>query len=677
MASTFHDPALQTWLSEFEAGWDGGRLAARAAELPPQGHPMRLPLLVGMVNIDLRRRWRRGERVSVESYLQTYPELGTPQTVPLDLLHAEYEARLECGAPADLSEFARRFSRDLAEVAQRFQPTQAAPAVPDAATLAPAATPAPVPAQPGRLPEHFGRYHILKELGRGGMGAVYLARDGQLDRLVALKVPHFSPDDATALERFHREAKVAATLTHPNLCPVYDVGALDGVHYLTMPFIEGRPLSALVRPGMPEAEAADLVRRLALALEAAHQKGVIHRDLKPGNVMLNEHGDPVVMDFGLARRANRDDVRLTQSGIVVGTPAYMPPEQLEGAGAPLGPACDIYSLGVILYELLTARLPFQGTVAQLICQVMMEPPPPPSRFRPDLDVRLDAICLKALAKKPEQRYPSMAALAAELQQFLSEPPPPAVLPVAIPVEPKTRIEPPSGRRKRRPEEPPSGRRKAARPERGPRPRKRRWLTCLLIFAGLLLVCCGLPVGVPVLFAPRVSKWAREKAAWAEHEFARQEEWNALASSWKPPADEVFTTHLFTEDPAGYALQEQDDRAAVPEFNITLPGRRARYAAPDGGSVELFVYRPTPAEKQAVYQRVMDTVKSHGSGHFISGSPDGPRVVYSIFSEEDGVLWYGHGWLFFARSRDQADPQGFLLKFLPVLQKQRPPGSSSK
>jgi hypothetical protein len=503
MTSTFHDQAVQTWLSEFEAAWDEGRLAARAAELPPPGHPNRLPLLIGMVSIDLRRRWRRGKPISLESYLAAYPELGTPQTAPLDLLHVEYEARLECGAPADVSEFARRFARDPAEVAQRFQPTQPGPAVHEAATLSPAATPPPAPARAGSLPEHFGRrYHILKELGRGGMGAVYLAKDEHLDRLVALKVPHFSPDDPTALERFHREAKVAATLTHPNLCPVYDVGAIDGVHYLTMPYIEGRPLSALVRPDMPEAEAADLVRRLALALEAAHQKGIIHRDLKPGNIMLNEHGDPVVMDFGLARRANRDDVRLTQSGIVVGTPAYMPPEQLEGAGAPLGPACDVYALGVILYELLTGRLPFQGTMAQLVCQVMMDPPQPPSRFRPDLDFRLDDICLKALAKKPQDRYPSMAALAADLQRCLSEPPPTVF--TAEPAENATAVdELPLARRKDEDDETLPRRRRvgAGGDEGNRRPRRLEGISGKAVASlvlGVLVFCLSIFAGIPAI-----------------------------------------------------------------------------------------------------------------------------------------------------------------------------------
>ncbi len=440
MASATHNPTVQSWLTEFASTWNDGRLTARAADLPPPGDPARLALLSGMVGIDLRRRWQRGDRVALEWYLSTYPELGTPQTVSLELVRAEYDARLECGVAPALTEFARRFSRDIAELTRCFQPTQAGPSGPptpsaaEAPTLVPAATSAAALARVGDLPEQFGRYHILKELGRGGMATVYLAHDDPLDRQVALKVPHFGPEDETALRRFQREAKAAATLTHPNLCNVYDVGTIDGIHYLTMPLIEGRPLSAVIRPDMPELEAVDLVRRLALALEFAHQKGIIHRDLKPSNIMLNEKGEPVVMDFGLARRANRDDARLTPSGAVVGTPAYTPPEQLEGSGAPLGPTCDVYALGVILYELLTGRVPFHGTVLQLICQVMADPPAPPSQHRPSLDRRLDRICLKALQKKPADRYPSMAAFAAELQKFLDEQEAVEVLPDDVPYE---------------------------------------------------------------------------------------------------------------------------------------------------------------------------------------------------------------------------------------------------
>jgi outer membrane protein assembly factor BamB len=272
-----------------------------------------------------------------------------------------------------------------------------------------------------QVPERIGRYQILKKLGQGGMGAVYLAHDTQLDRRVALKLPYFGPNDGSAvLERFHREARAAAALHHPNLCPVYDVGQWEGVHYLTMAFIEGQPLAELLRggKGLPARQAATLVRKLALALQEAHARGVIHRDLKPANIMIDPHGEPVVMDFGLAQRASLQDARLTKPGTVLGTPAYMAPEQVQGDSAAIGRACDIYSLGVILYELLTGRLPFEGPTAAVLAQILYTEPQPPSTHLPDLDRRLEAVCLRAMAKQPAERYPSMKAFAAALGDCL-------------------------------------------------------------------------------------------------------------------------------------------------------------------------------------------------------------------------------------------------------------------
>jgi predicted Ser/Thr protein kinase len=260
------------------------------------------------------------------------------------------------------------------------------------------------------LPEQFGRYRIVRRLGQGGMGAVYLAHDSQLDRRVALKVPHFNPGDGPeALERFYREARLAATLNHPHICPVYDSGSCNGIPYLTMAFIEGRPLSDLVGEGpLPSRQVVTLFRQVALALHAAHQIGVIHRDLKPANIMITPRGEAVVMDFGLARRAT--DNRLTQSGALVGTPAYMAPEQLNDPAAGTSPRSDIYSLGVVLYEVLAGRLPFEGPLAAVLGQIMSVEPPLPSAFRPHVDPDLEALCRRAMAKQPEQRPASMQEL---------------------------------------------------------------------------------------------------------------------------------------------------------------------------------------------------------------------------------------------------------------------------
>jgi serine/threonine protein kinase len=271
------------------------------------------------------------------------------------------------------------------------------------------------------LPEQFGRYRILKKLGEGGMGVVYFAHDLQLDRPVALKIPHWSSEDPSLMARFQREARAAASLHHPNICPVFDVGEINGVQYLTMPYIEGTPLTRAInanRP-MPVDEAIPLVRTLALALAEAHARGVIHRDLKPSNILINDRGEPIIMDFGLARRRSDSDPPLTHSGAFLGTPAYMSPEQVRGEVQAMGPGCDIYALGVLLFELCTGRRPFEGSAVQIIAQVLQNPPtppPPPSRLRPGLDARLDAVCLKAMAHRPEDRYASMSEFALALSQ---------------------------------------------------------------------------------------------------------------------------------------------------------------------------------------------------------------------------------------------------------------------
>jgi predicted Ser/Thr protein kinase len=278
------------------------------------------------------------------------------------------------------------------------------------------------PAAAAALPERFGRYRIVRCLGRGAMGDVYLAEDTQLDRQVALKIPRFTDDqDGELIERFYREARAAATVRHPNLCPVHDAGEIDGIHYLSMTYIEGRPLyEVLAEKGRPsQRDAATIVLKLAKALDAAHTSGVIHRDLKPANIMIDAHQEPILMDFGLARRTNKDDSRLTQSGLVMGSPAYMSPEQVEADIEKVGPACDIYSLGIIFYELLTGEVPFRGSIASVLGQIVTVAPRKPSAVVRNVEPALEAICLKMIAKRPEDRFASMREVAAALESHLA------------------------------------------------------------------------------------------------------------------------------------------------------------------------------------------------------------------------------------------------------------------
>jgi serine/threonine protein kinase len=201
--------------------------------------------------------------------------------------------------------------------------------------------------------------------------SVYLAEDTKLGCQVALKMPRFADgDDPRLLECFHREARLAQTVHHPYICPVYEVGEIEGLHYLTMPFIEGTPLSSLVGLGRTweQPRAAELIRRVALALQALHDRQVIHRDLKPHNIMVRSNGEPVLMDFGLARRLTAEERRLTSTGRALGTPKYMPPELANADHEAVGPAADVYSLGVILYELLTGRVPFDAPQTKSVGQ---------------------------------------------------------------------------------------------------------------------------------------------------------------------------------------------------------------------------------------------------------------------------------------------------------------------
>ncbi len=270
----------------------------------------------------------------------------------------------------------------------------------------------PVPEESnGQNPALIGRYHILGCLGAGGMGTVYKAHDPQLNRIVALKVPRFDgPSEGLALrvQRFQREARAAACLRHPHVCPIYNVGEQDGRPYVVMAYLEGESLAKqLARLGRYEdsRQAVHVIREVLEALEAVHGHGIIHRDLKPGNVVFDAVGRAILTDFGLARPVD-DTEGLTSEGVVVGSPAYMAPEQAAGQIDRVGPWTDLYSLGVILYQMLTGQVPFEGPALKVMAQILHDSPPLPSSLRPDLDPALEAIIVKAMAREPQDRFQS-------------------------------------------------------------------------------------------------------------------------------------------------------------------------------------------------------------------------------------------------------------------------------
>ncbi|MDB5298039.1 MAG: pknB 10, partial [Phycisphaerales bacterium] len=263
-------------------------------------------------------------------------------------------------------------------------------------------------------------YAVEAVLGRGGTGIVYRARHASLGRSVALKML-LSGEHAGALEltRLLREARAIAALRHPNIVQVYDVGDADGRPFFTMELVEHGTLADRLggRP-MPPREAAALLAALADATNAAHRAGIVHRDLKPANVLMAAGGTPKISDFGLARHF-ADEPSLLSGGGPVGTPAYMAPEQVRGAAGAAGPSVDVYALGAVLFEALTGRPPFAGgTTAETLRQVLADGPPRPSRLNARVPRDLETVCLKCLGKEPARRYPTAAALAADLRRYL-------------------------------------------------------------------------------------------------------------------------------------------------------------------------------------------------------------------------------------------------------------------
>src|SRR5262249_6898936 len=267
--------------------------------------------------------------------------------------------------------------------------------------------------------QKLGRFELLGVLGHGAFGTVYKAHDPELDRPVAVKVPRAGnlagPQE---LDRFLREARSAAQLRHPSIVTVHEVGQRDGLPYLVSDFVPGVTLADQLsarRPGFREA--AELVAAVADALQYAHEQGVVHRDIKPSNIMIGDDGRPCVMDFGLAER-EAGEITMTVEGQVLGTPAYMAPEQARGEGHAVDGRGDVYSLGVVLYQLLTGELPFRGTQRMLLHQVLNDEPRPPRSLNDRIPRVRETIGLKAMAKEPARRYQTARDFADDPRHWL-------------------------------------------------------------------------------------------------------------------------------------------------------------------------------------------------------------------------------------------------------------------
>jgi hypothetical protein len=281
-------------------------------------------------------------------------------------------------------------------------------------------------AWPGR-PSRLGDYEVLEQVGSGGMGVVYKVRDLALNRVLALKtIRHVGPASDPAMDRFFREARICGQLHHPSIVPIYAVGEVDGMPYVVRPFIEGEDLRAFLKKAgcLPARDAAEIVAEVADILDFAHRHGVIHRDVKPANIMVDADGRPHMLDFGLARSfADEGEASLTCEGALIGTAAYMSPEQADGRLAALGPASDIYSIGATLHALLTGRPPFQGhSSLDVVRQLREDEPVPPRRLVPTIPPDMEAICLKALSKRPADRYTTAREMAEDLRRFLDDRP---------------------------------------------------------------------------------------------------------------------------------------------------------------------------------------------------------------------------------------------------------------
>ncbi len=399
---------------QFQALWKADESAPDVFAFLEQHNGLDRDAKLAVLQVDQKHRWKTDQPLKVEDYLARLPDFASDSECKLELAVGEFQARQNGATAPTLQEFLARFAEISDTLRQKLSDSDTSgqePSVPPTVTF-----------DSTQLVQRIGRYRILRTLGEGAFGRVLLAFDEELERQVAIKVP--KPDrfqSAEDAELYLAEARTVASLDHPHIVPVHDVGRSDdGAVYVVSKFIEGHDLKQLIEQSRPSPdEAASLLAVVAQALHHAHQKRLIHRDIKPANILIEEATrTPYVADFGLAIK----EEDYLKSGSMAGTPAYMSPEQARGEGHRLDGRSDIFSVGIVFYELLTGQRPFRGSSSyELMVQIATTEPRPPRELESSLPAELERICLKALAKRASDRYPNAADLADDLLHWNDTP----------------------------------------------------------------------------------------------------------------------------------------------------------------------------------------------------------------------------------------------------------------